>query len=100
MGRRRCAATHNRVCLAGGNRLRRGRLRLSDDREDEMYTLKVKGMTCGHCAQTVTRALEAMPEVERALVDLDSGEVTVEGKADPMMLARAIAEAGYEVADA
>ncbi|MBP2291417.1 CopZ family metallochaperone [Azospirillum rugosum] len=65
-----------------------------------MYTLKVKGMTCGHCAQTVTRALEAMPEVERALVDLDRGEVTVEGKADPMMLTRAITEAGYEVADA
>lgn len=64
-----------------------------------MYTLKVKGMTCGHCAQAVTRALEAMPEVERALVDLDRGEVTVEGKADPMMLTRAIAEAGYEVAE-
>ncbi|UEM24167.1 heavy-metal-associated domain-containing protein [Skermanella mucosa] len=25
-------------------------------------------MTCGHCAQTVTKAVEAMPAVERAVV--------------------------------
>ncbi|WP_372400513.1 heavy-metal-associated domain-containing protein [Azospirillum sp. HJ39] len=28
-----------------------------------MLTLKVSGMSCGHCAQTVTRAVEALPSV-------------------------------------
>ncbi|XKH37908.1 heavy-metal-associated domain-containing protein [Azospirillum doebereinerae] len=45
-----------------------------------MQTVKVDGMTCGHCAQTVTKALEALPAVERALVDLKTGEVVVEGE--------------------
>ena len=52
-----------------------------------MLTLKVDGMTCGHCAQTVTRAIETVPAVERALVDPKTGDVTVEGAAD----------AGYDV---
>ena len=33
-------------------------------------------------AQMVTGAVEALPSVERALVDLDLGELTVEGEAD------------------
>lgn len=62
-----------------------------------MLKLKVKGMSCGHCAQTVTRAVEALPGIERALVDLAAGEVSVEGKAEETAVRRAIEEAGYEV---
>lgn len=62
-----------------------------------MLKLKVDGMTCGHCAQTVTRAVEAVPAVERALVDLETGEVTVEGGADEGAVRRAIEDAGYDV---
>ena len=62
-----------------------------------MLKLKVDGMTCGHCAQTVTKAVEGLPSVERALVDLAAGEVTVEGAADEDAVRRAIEEAGYEV---
>ncbi|MBP2297753.1 heavy-metal-associated domain-containing protein [Azospirillum picis] len=62
-----------------------------------MLTLKVSGMTCGHCAQTVTKAVEALPAVERALVDLNAGEVSVEGKADEATIRQAIEDAGYEV---
>ncbi|HYH21587.1 MAG TPA: cation transporter [Azospirillum sp.] len=63
-----------------------------------MLTLKVNGMTCGHCAQAVTKAVEALPAVERALVDLKAGEVAVEGQADADAVRKAIVDAGYEVA--
>ena len=62
-----------------------------------MLTLKVSGMSCGHCAQTVTKAVEALPSVERALVDLQEGRVTVEGNADESAIRQAIEDAGYEV---
>lgn len=61
-----------------------------------MYRIKVDGMSCGHCAQTVTKAVEALPQVERALVDLATGEVSVVGAADPAVVRRAIEAAGYE----
>lgn len=62
-----------------------------------MLKLKVDGMTCGHCAQTVTKAVEGLPSVARALVDLKAGVVTVEGAADEDAVRRAIEDAGYEV---
>lgn len=62
-----------------------------------MLTLKVSGMSCGHCAQTVTKAVEALPSVERALVDLKGGQVTVEGNAEESTVRQAIEDAGYEV---
>lgn len=63
-----------------------------------MLTLKVNGMTCGHCAQAVTKAVESLPDVDRALVDLKAGEVAVEGRADADVVRKAIVDAGYEVA--
>jgi copper chaperone len=65
-----------------------------------MLKLKVEGMTCGHCAQTVTKAVEAVPAVERAVVDLKAGEVAVEGNADEGAVRQAITDAGYDVRDA
>ncbi len=62
-----------------------------------MRTYKVSGMTCGHCAQTVTGAIEALPLVERALVDLELGELTVEGEADEQAIYHAVEKAGYRV---
>jgi copper chaperone len=62
-----------------------------------MLKLKVDGMTCGHCAWTVTKAVEVVPSVERALVDLKAGEVSVEGNADEVWVRKAIEGAGYDV---
>jgi len=62
-----------------------------------LLRLKVSGMTCGHCAQAVTRAVEAMPGVERAFVDLGTGEVTIEGRPDEGAIRSAIEEEGYRV---
>ncbi len=65
-----------------------------------MITLKVDGMSCGHCVRTVTEAVEALPSVERVQVDLEAGLVTVAGSVQERAIRQAIEEAGYEVRDA
>ena len=62
----------------------------------------VKGMTCGHCAAAVTRALEALPGVSQVQVDLAGGRVSFTN-VNPIPreeLARVIKAAGYEMAPA
>ena len=36
-------------------------------------TVKIEGMMCGHCEATVKNALEALPQVDEALVSKDTG---------------------------
>lgn len=62
-------------------------------------TLTVDGMTCGHCQSAVTTALESVPGVQRAAVDLVSGTValTVVDDIDTGALEAAVEEAGYRV---
>ena len=58
---------------------------------------QVTGLTCGHCAKSVTQAL---PQVDDVQVDLAAGgvsTVTVTGVVPPEMVRRAIEEAGYTV---
>lgn len=60
--------------------------------------LKVEGMTCGHCAQTVTGALQKVEGVERAQVDLDAGRARVEydeARTDVQEMIRTVSEQGY-----
>ena len=62
-------------------------------------TLKVKGMTCGHCVRSVTQALESQDGVQRAEVDLESGRARVEhdpARVTPAQLADAVMDEGYE----
>ena len=59
--------------------------------------LKVLGMTCGHCASAVTKAVKAVPAVQDVSVDLQAGEVSVKGEPDREAVRRAIVEEGYEV---
>ena len=47
-----------------------------------MITLKIDGMTCGHCTAAVERALGKVPGVTRVReVNRERGEATVEGDA-------------------
>lgn len=41
-----------------------------------MPTLAVKGMSCNHCRQAVTKALETLPGVSDVHVDLEKGEAS------------------------
>ena len=64
-----------------------------------MPEIKVKGMSCGHCAAAVTRALQSLPGVSEVKVDLAGGRVTYQsaGPLPPEEVARVIKIAGYEV---
>jgi len=59
-------------------------------------TLKVTGMTCGHCVAAVTKALENIPGVEKADVSLDEAQAIVSGEADTQAMVEAVKEEGYE----
>lgn len=62
-------------------------------------TLKISGMTCGHCVNHVKDALEGVKGVKKAKVDLDSASAVIDHKDEvPLdMLVSAVSEAGYEV---
>jgi copper chaperone CopZ len=62
--------------------------------------IMVKGMSCGHCAAAVTKALEALPGVSEVKVDLATGRVSFasDNPISPEELSRAITAAGYELA--
>src|SRR5688500_11354666 len=65
-----------------------------------MSTLSVRGMTCSGCARHVADAIQSVPGVQDAVVDLDSGKVRVRWHADVLRdedaLLRAVRAAGYE----
>lgn len=65
-----------------------------------MPEIKVKGMSCGHCAAAVTKALQNLPGVSEVQVDLASGRVHYQSAAPIPRedLARLIKAAGYELA--
>ncbi|GAA2166055.1 MULTISPECIES: heavy-metal-associated domain-containing protein [Glycomyces] len=60
---------------------------------------EVKGMTCGHCAGSVTQEISALPGVENVDVALETGEVTVKSAAALTVdqVREAVDEAGYEL---
>ncbi|MBC9723937.1 heavy-metal-associated domain-containing protein [Streptomyces sp. TRM68367] len=62
----------------------------------------VTGMTCGHCADSVTEEITAIAGVQKVDVDVDSGRVTVFSDS-PLEIAdvrSAVTEAGYELVGA
>ncbi|MEY2673099.1 MAG: hypothetical protein RLZZ508_976 [Actinomycetota bacterium] len=64
--------------------------------------IKVSGMTCGHCVNSVTEELQTISGVTQVNVDLESGNITIESgtELDADQIEAAIKEAGYEVVGA
>lgn len=63
-------------------------------------TYTVTGMTCAHCARSVTEELNEINTVSDVAVDVDTGAVTVTS-AEPLSDAdvrAAVEEAGYQLA--
>ena len=58
----------------------------------------VTGMTCGHCEQAVTRALKQVDPLAEVRIDRAANHVVVQSHQAREVLAKAIAEEGYEVA--
>ena len=62
--------------------------------------LKVEGMTCQHCVQTVTETVGKMTGVEKVEVSLEQKEVTIdfdELQTQTEAISAQIIEAGFEV---
>ncbi len=62
-------------------------------------TIKIAGMTCGHCTNSVGKALRAVSGVMNVAVDLDSKSATVEtqGSVPDDVLAKAVTDTGFQV---
>lgn len=64
-----------------------------------MKSIKIKGMSCGHCVMAVERALGAIAGIKDVKVDLKSGSASYEETkpVDAKIIADAVKKAGYEV---
>jgi copper chaperone CopZ len=67
--------------------------------EAKVIDLKVSGMTCNKCVERVTKALESVPNVDTAKVDLEADRAVVEygpERPDVDKLLEAVKVIGYE----
>ncbi|MZH15609.1 MAG: heavy-metal-associated domain-containing protein [Nitrospinae bacterium] len=63
-------------------------------------SVKVEGMTCQHCVQTITEALKKIPGLDSVAVDLDKKEVDVkfdENETSLQEITGKIVEVGFEL---
>jgi copper chaperone len=63
-------------------------------------TLKVSGMTCQHCVETVSKAVDNIEGVQNVEVDLNQKNITVtfdESQAQLENIAAKIVQSGFEV---
>lgn len=72
---------------------------LDDVTQNGHVDLQIEGMSCASCASRVQKALEAVPGVNTASVNMLTHRARVTGTADPVLLSDAVSRAGYRVAD-
>jgi copper chaperone len=63
--------------------------------DPNVLTLKVEDMTCGHCAATITKAVEAGLPSARVQADPATKLVSIQGTQDMAKVEALIAGAGY-----
>jgi len=67
--------------------------------KQENVTIKVSGMSCQHCVQSIENALQQSNGVDKVLVDLNEEKAYIEydpSKINEEKLLQAIKDAGYE----
>ena len=63
----------------------------------EKIEITIEGMTCGHCAMSVTNEIATLEGVSSVNVDHQAGKATVEAESvSDAQLATAVEEAGYQ----
>jgi len=67
----------------------------TEDMNTQIY--KIKGMSCPHCQATVEKAIAALPGVESVVVNLSTGEATVNGSVSTESIAAAVTAAGFDM---
>ena len=73
--------------------------KIKEEKKEMEKTLKIKGMMCGHCEASVKKALEALPEVDEALVSHQEGTAVVKLNAEVAddVLKKTVEDKDYEV---
>lgn len=66
------------------------------EKQMQKTEIDIDGMTCGHCAMSITKELSATPGVQEVKVDHATGKAFVEGAASEEAMAAAIDRAGYK----
>ncbi len=63
-----------------------------------MQTIQIKGMSCQHCVQSVTEALEKLNGLQNIRVDLEHGQASFEnsGNLDEQTIKNTIISIGFE----
>ncbi len=73
----------------------------SKEKENESMkkTMEIKGMMCGHCEAAVKKALEALPQVDEAVVSHESGTavITLNAEVSDEVLKSTVEDKDYEV---
>lgn len=64
---------------------------------NEPYTFDVTGMSCQHCVQAITRAVQRIDPLAQVNVDLPRGQVHVQSTTDRAALVQVITDEGYSV---
>ena len=67
----------------------------TSERDPNAMTLKVEDMTCGHCASTITKAVEAGLPGTRVQADPATKLVATRGTQDLTKVEALISSAGY-----
>jgi copper chaperone len=67
----------------------------TSERDPNAMTLKVEDMTCGHCASTITKAVEAGLPGTRVQADPATKLVAIRGTQDLARVEALISSAGY-----
>ncbi len=62
-----------------------------------MLELTVEGMSCGHCVGRVTKTVQEIDSGAKVEIDLATGKVRIDSRADAAKIAAAIDAAGYPV---
>jgi copper chaperone len=68
----------------------------------DRVTLKVEGMSCGHCVKSIENSVSAISGVDKVEVQLDSGIVNVEFNKDVVVveqITNTIEEQGYTIGE-
>jgi len=80
--------------------LLKSNLTIEEERIMTHEKIQVEGMTCGHCVETVTQAVNSIEGVSQVLVDLKKKQVSVdfdESRTDMDAVSTKITEVGFEV---
>ena len=68
-----------------------------DKTQGPEITLKVEGLSCSHCAQAVTAAIQAKDPAAKVVVDVAAGTVKTETVLPRHVVSMAVEEEGYAV---